>query len=114
RLERSDGEIVARTTADEQGQFAFTNVAPGTYAVVGEKDGFETATAVVTVSENEGASADLTLASTKALDLNVVAKRLEEARISIQPKIGASTYEFTRQAIESQPGGDNNTLSQVL
>ena len=85
------------------------SVAPGTYAVVGEKDGFETATAVVTVSENEGASADLTLASTTALDVNVVAKRLEEARISIQPKIGASTYEFTRQAIESQPGGDNNT-----
>ena len=114
RLEASDGQVVARTTADEQGQFAFTGVAPGTYAVVGEKDGFETATAVVTVSENEGASADLTLASTKALDVNVVAKRLEEARISIQPKIGASTYEFTRQAIESQPGGDNNTLSQVL
>jgi outer membrane receptor protein involved in Fe transport len=114
RLEASDGQVVARTAADEQGQFAFTGVAPGTYAVVGEKDGFETATAVVTVSENQGATADLTLASTTALDVNVVAKRLEEARISIQPKIGASTYEFTKQAIESQPGGDNNTLSQVL
>jgi outer membrane receptor protein involved in Fe transport len=114
RLEGSDGQVVARTTADDQGQFSFTGVAPGTYAVVGEKEGFETATAIVTVPESEGATADLTLASTKALDVNVVAKRLEEARISIQPKIGASTYEFTRQTIESQPGGDNNTLTQVL
>jgi outer membrane receptor protein involved in Fe transport len=114
RLETADGRVVGRATADDQGQYAFTGVAPGTYAVVGEQEGFETATAIVTVPEGEGASADLTLASTKALDVNVVAKRLEEARIGIQPKIGASTYELTREAIESQPGGDNNTLNQVL
>jgi outer membrane receptor protein involved in Fe transport len=114
RLEASDGSVVARTTADERGQFAFTGIAPGSYVVIGEQEGFEIATAVVTVSDQEGAAADLTLASTKALDVSVVAKRLEEARISIQPKIGASTYEITSQAIQNQPGADNNPLSQVL
>jgi len=114
RLEKSDGVVAGRATTDDQGQFSIAGVEPGTYAVVAEKDGFETATSVVTVSATEGARADLTLASTTALDVNVVAKRLEEARISIQPKIGASSYEFSREAILSQPGGDNNTLSQVL
>jgi hypothetical protein len=46
--------------------------------------------------------------------LKVAAKRLEEARIGIQPRIGASTYEITAQAIETQPAGDNNVPGQVL
>ncbi len=114
RLESSDGKVVGRTTADDQGGFSFSNVAPGSYVVVGEKEGFETATSVVTVSETGATGVDLALASKRALDLAVEAKRLEEARLSIQPRIGASTYEFNRQAIESLPQGDNAPLSQVI
>jgi outer membrane receptor protein involved in Fe transport len=114
RLETSDGKVAARTTADEQGNFSFANVVPGTYVVAGEKDGFEPATSVVTVPETGAASADLALASKQALDLAVAAKRLEEARISIQPRIGASTYEITKETIQNLPGGDNQSLSQVL
>ena len=114
RLESSDGQVVGRSTADDQGRFQFTGIAPGTYAVVGEKEGFETSTSAVTISESAGATADLTLASKQPLDVAVLAKRLEEARMTIQPRIGASTYEITKQAIEAQPGGQNNSLSQVL
>ena len=114
RLEVGDGRVVGQTTTDEQGRFSFPDVAPGTYVVVVAKDGFEAATAVVTVTEDAGASAALTLASRGPLDVAVAAKRLEEARISIQPRIGASTYEFNRQAIESLPQGDNAPLSQIL
>src|SRR3989442_4037389 len=114
RLEAGDGGVVGQTPTDEQGRFSFTDVAPGTDVVVAAKDGFETATAVVTVAENAAASAALTLASRAPLDVAVAAKRLEEARISIQPRIGASTYEFNRQAIESLPQGDNAPLSQIL
>jgi outer membrane receptor protein involved in Fe transport len=44
----------------------------------------------------------------------VVARRLEEERIKIQPRGGASTYEITTKDIESQPGGENNPLHRVL
>jgi hypothetical protein len=114
RLESADGQVVGRTTSDDQGRYEFTGVAPGAYAVVGEKEGFETATSIVTVSEGAGASAALTLASKQPLDVAVVAKRLEEARMTIQPRIGASTYDITSQAVQNQPGGQNNSLSQVL
>jgi hypothetical protein len=114
RLEASDGRVVGRTVADEQGRFTFTGIVPGTYVVVGTKDGFETATSVVTVSAEAGGSVELALASKKPLDVQVATKRLEEARISIQPRIGASTYEIPKEVIQNQPGGDNRTLSQVL
>jgi hypothetical protein len=114
RLETTDGRVAGRTTADDQGRFTFTLVAPGTYAVVAEQDGFEPATAIVTLTDAGGASVDLALASRQPLDLRVAAKRLEEERIKIQPRIGASTYEITSKAIESQPGGGNNPLPRVL
>jgi outer membrane receptor protein involved in Fe transport len=114
RLEGPDGRTIARTTADDQGNFSFTGVAPGTYAVVAEQKGFDAGTSIVTVSETEGATAELALASQKPLDVKVAAEKLEEARINIQPRIGASTYEITSQAIETQPGGANNSLSQIL
>jgi outer membrane receptor protein involved in Fe transport len=114
RLETQDGRTVARTTADDQGQFSFTGVAPGTYAVVAERSGFDAGTTIVTLTAQDGASADLTLASQQALDVKVAAKRLEEARLGIQPRIGASTYTITEQAVENQPRGENSTLTEVL
>src|SRR5207245_7691050 len=101
RLEAGDGRVVGQTTTDEQGRFSFADVAPGTYVVVAAKDGFETATAVVTVSEGGDASAALTLASRTPLDVAVAAKRLEEARIQSQPRIGAATHEVRKTAVET-------------
>jgi outer membrane receptor protein involved in Fe transport len=49
-----------------------------------------------------------------SLDLNVVAKQLDIARSQIQPSLGATVYEFGRQAIETQPQGDNAPFNQLL
>src|SRR5689334_8881406 len=114
RLEASDGGVVATTTADDQGQFAFHDVPPGTYRLVADKEGFEPANTIAAVTGTEGASVDLVLASIVLEPLRVVAKRLEEERIKIQPRGGASTYEITSEAIERQPGGQNNPLERVL
>jgi outer membrane receptor for ferrienterochelin and colicins len=44
----------------------------------------------------------------------VTAQRLNEARASIQPQIGASVYTITDQAIKNMPGGENVELDQVI
>ena len=48
------------------------------------------------------------------LDIDVVARRLDQARLSIQPSLGATRTDFSRAAIETLPQGDNAGLSQVL
>ena len=47
-------------------------------------------------------------------DIVVTAKRLDAARASIQPDIGASTYTISKDAIAAMPGGDNTELNQVI
>ena len=49
-----------------------------------------------------------------SLDVNVVAKQLDIARQSIEPSLGATVYEFGRQAIETLPQGDNQPLNRLL
>jgi outer membrane receptor protein involved in Fe transport len=44
----------------------------------------------------------------------ITAKKLDAARDSIQPQIGASTYKFTNAAIQELPSGDNTALNQVI
>ncbi|HEX7968659.1 MAG TPA: TonB-dependent receptor, partial [Stellaceae bacterium] len=44
----------------------------------------------------------------------VTAKRLDAVRADIEPRLGASVYTIPEQAIQNQPGGDNNPLNQVL
>ena len=47
-------------------------------------------------------------------DLQVVAQRLDAARLSIQPSLGATRTDFGQQAIEAIPEGGNAGLNQVL
>jgi len=49
-----------------------------------------------------------------SLDLDVIAKQLDIARTEIQPSLGATVYDFSRQAIETQPQGDNQPLNRLL
>jgi|HubBroStandDraft_1064217.scaffolds.fasta_scaffold00005_56 hypothetical protein len=46
-------------------------------------------------------------------EISVIAKRLNQARDSIQPSIGASSYSFTHESIDTIPGGENNTIDQI-
>ena len=47
-------------------------------------------------------------------DVVVTARRLDTARATIQPRLGASTYAITNQAIQAMPAGDNASLNQVV
>ena len=48
------------------------------------------------------------------LGITVIAKKLDEARSSIQPSLGASRYDFSRTTIDAVPQGENAPLNQVL
>ncbi len=49
-----------------------------------------------------------------SMDLDVIARRLDVARQQIQPSLGASVYNFSPQALETIPQGENAPLNQVL
>ena len=49
-----------------------------------------------------------------SIDLDVVSRRLDIARQQIQPSLGASTYQFSPQALQDIPQGQNAPLNQVL
>ncbi len=47
-------------------------------------------------------------------EIVVTSRKLNEARASIQPQIGASVYTIDAKAIAAMPGGDNVQLNQVV
>ena len=47
-------------------------------------------------------------------EITITARRLNEARSSIQTQTGASTYTIDAAAVAATPGGDNTLLSQVI
>jgi len=113
-LQAADGRAVSRTTASAAGAFSFTAVASGTYAIVAEKSGFKTATAIVSVGAGPVTPVALALESTAALNLAVTAKRLDIARNSLSPETGSSTYKFSDQDIAHLPQSENTPLNQVI
>ncbi|HEX4095829.1 MAG TPA: TonB-dependent receptor plug domain-containing protein, partial [Caulobacteraceae bacterium] len=44
----------------------------------------------------------------------VTARRLDQARATIQPQVGASTYTITSKTIQAMPGGEDTALNQVI
>jgi TonB dependent receptor len=47
-------------------------------------------------------------------EIEVIAKALNQARINIEPKIGASTYTMTNSAIQDLPGGSNTPIDDAI
>ena len=52
--------------------------------------------------------------ATTVQEVIVTAQRLDAARASIQPQLGASVYSITNEAIKAMPGGDAAPLDQVI
>ncbi|MFI4988200.1 MAG: TonB-dependent receptor [Alphaproteobacteria bacterium] len=113
-LEAADGGIVARGESDGAGAYRLQSVTPGRYNVVAVKAGFIETSAAATVAAGAAFTADVVLIQRPTLYLQVTAKRLDETRAAIEPRIGASTYIITGQAIEAQPAGESNPLNQVM
>ncbi|MGB8842854.1 MAG: TonB-dependent receptor [Aliidongia sp.] len=59
------------------------------------------------------AQAPATAPESATEEISVIAKRLNQARASITPSIGASTFTFTNESIQSLPGGENSSIDQI-
>ncbi len=70
--------------------------------------------AAPTTSGNSAGSALPVVAAAPTIDIDVVAKRLDEARQQIQPSLGASAYNFSPRALDAIPQGGDAPLNQVL
>lgn len=46
--------------------------------------------------------------------IEVISQQLDEARLQIQPSLGASAYSFNQQALQAIPQGENAPLNQML
>ncbi|MGC1305567.1 MAG: TonB-dependent receptor [Caulobacteraceae bacterium] len=60
------------------------------------------------------ASATAPASSDAVSEVVVTAQRLNQARQSIEPSLGASVYSINNAAIQAQPGGENQQLNQVI
>lgn len=113
-LQGPGGEVVGKAKTDAEGHFVFNGITSGAYAVLGEKPGFKTESALVQVTAGSNATAEMTLASTDALELTVTAARLNKARNSLSPKTGGSVYHFNADDVAAMPEGGNTSFNQVL
>ena len=60
------------------------------------------------------ASGDAGTTSITLDTIEVISQELNAARLQIQPSLGASTYTFSPEALETIPQGENAPLNQVL
>ena len=113
-LKTITGSVAAHVKSDAAGHFVFSKVAPGTYAVQADKPGFQSGVSIVTVDAGGKTSTTLTLAAEAALELQVTAVRLIQARNGLSPKTGGSISHFDANDVANLPQGENTSFNQVL
>ena len=113
-LQASNGRVVAHSSSNDAGEFSFSAVARGTYAVVATKQGYKPATAIVSVSQKGAPPVTVAMEAEQSVSLAVAATRLDKARNSLSPDTGGSKYTFSEKAIQQLPQGENTALNQVL
>jgi hypothetical protein len=74
----------------------------------------DTASPADTNAANSRRSTNAPPSNDASNEIIVTGRRLDTARDTILPSLGASTYTFDRAALDKQPGGDNTSLVGVL
>jgi outer membrane receptor protein involved in Fe transport len=107
--------VIALTHTDAAGAFRFKQIAPGTYTVSVNKQGFKQTDEIVEVRPGiRSEPMVVTMEATGPLTLKVITERLNKARNDLAPDIGATAYRFDQEAIHKLPEGQNTNLAQVL
>jgi outer membrane receptor protein involved in Fe transport len=112
-LQTGDGRIIRRAQSGQTGTFRFRTVPIGTYEVMADKKGFQTAVAVVAVTAGRAANLEIALQSQTALSLAIVTTKINPQPNGIT-KTGTSQYSLTQRDIVTLPQGENTPINQVL
>jgi TonB dependent receptor/Carboxypeptidase regulatory-like domain/TonB-dependent Receptor Plug Domain len=113
-LQSAAGKAISRSISGATGAFVFRRVVAGTYAIVARRTGFKPATAIVTIAVGNAAVVKISMESEHALELPVLAARLNQARNLLSPETGSTVYRFSQKNIHELPQGDNTPLNEVL
>jgi hypothetical protein len=113
-LQSAAGKAVERSISGATGEFSFRRVVAGTYAIVARRTGFKPATTIITVAVGNATVVRISMEAERALDLAVIAARLNQARNSLSPETGSTVYRFSQKNIYELPQGDNTPLNDVL
>jgi outer membrane receptor protein involved in Fe transport len=113
-LQSAVGKAMARSISAATGKFLFRQVVAGTYAIIARRTGFKPATTIIMVSAENATVVKISMESERALDLPVIAARLNQARNSLSPETGSTVYRFSQKNINELPQGDNTPLNEVL
>ena len=70
--------------------------------------------AASTISLLAGAAPAWAASDSAVSEVVVTARRLDQARESIQPNLGATSYTLPAAFVDNLPGGENTGLNQVL
>jgi outer membrane receptor protein involved in Fe transport len=112
-LQDVQGKNLAKATSDSHGHFTLKGIAPGVYAVLGNKQGFKPATSIVTVKSSGAAKADLALQAESALSLQVVTTVINPQSNALS-ETGNSEYTLNEKDIETLPQGEETPINEVL
>jgi outer membrane receptor protein involved in Fe transport len=113
-VQTATGTSAGKTKTDASGHFSVHDVAPGTYAIVVTATGFASGSSIATTSSGQASSVTLALTKSDAIDVQVSAKRLDQARNGLSPETGSSVYRITNSDIKNMPQGESTPLNQVL
>ena len=119
-LKDATGNAVGSTKSDQQGHFAFSNIAPGSYAISVDKAAFQSESGTITVADEAGATANITMKPTVTGSVStseavvVRADRLDRARNGIQVETGSSIYRIGPKEIAAMPQGEDTAFNEVL
>ena len=113
-LQTATGASAGTTKTDASGHFSVQDVAPGTYAIVVTATGFASGSSVATTNPATASSVTVALTKSDAIDVQVSAQRLDQARNGLSPETGSSVYRIADADIRNMPQGEATPLNQVL
>lgn len=114
-LRRADGTVLAITTSDAAGAFQFERLAPGTYKIGAEHEGFQPATMQTRVGLRSPASVIIRLNVAEVRSEVSVTERAAE--LSTDPAANRDTVALNRRALDDLPIFDQDyvgTMSRFL